>query len=70
MEIQATLKKVLPVTERSNFKSQKFWVEYAENPQYPQTIEMELQQDKCGTLDGVAIGARSEEHTSELQSQR
>lgn len=57
MEIKATLKQVHPVVEKNNFKSQKFWVTYSENPEYPQTIEMELQQGKCGALDGVAIGA-------------
>jgi len=55
--IKAVLKKVHPVIERGNFKSQKVWVTTHDNPEYPQTIEIELQQAKCGSMDGISIGA-------------
>jgi hypothetical protein len=47
MELKATVKKVLATQERSNFKSRKVWLIVDEDLKYPQTIEVELQQDKC-----------------------
>ena len=38
------------------FQKREFVVEYAENPQYPEVIKMEMIQDKCEHLDGYTIG--------------
>lgn len=57
MEIQGTLKALQPVIEREKFTSRKVWLTTAENPEYPQTIEIEVNQAKVDMFDGVAIGA-------------
>lgn len=38
------------------FQKREFIVEYAENANYPQTIAMEMQQDKCEILDSYKTG--------------
>ena len=57
MELKATIKQLHDVVDKGTFKSRKVWVETRDNPQYPQTIEIELQQDKVDMLNNVAIGA-------------
>ena len=47
MELKATVKKVLSTVDRGTFKSRKVWLVVDEDLKYPQTIEVELQQDKC-----------------------
>lgn len=38
------------------FQKREFVIEYAENPQYPELIKLEMIQDKCEHLDGYKIG--------------
>jgi hypothetical protein len=57
MTIQGKFKKQLNVVERSNFKSRKVWITTEDNPQYPQTIELEVNQDKVDMFSGVSEGA-------------
>ena len=38
------------------FSKREFVVEYAENPQYPEFIKMELVNDKTAILDGFNVG--------------
>ena len=47
MELKATVKKVLATVDRGTFKSRKIWLVVDEDLKYPQTIEVEVQQDKC-----------------------
>ncbi|MFY8165277.1 MAG: DUF3127 domain-containing protein [Sediminibacterium sp.] len=47
MELKASVKKVLATVDRGTFKSRKVWLVVDEDLKYPQTIEVELQQDKC-----------------------
>ena len=57
MEIKGKLKAIQPLVEKSNFKSRKIWLTTEDNPTYPQTIEIEVQQDKADMFANVAIGA-------------
>lgn len=57
MEIQGTLKQLQPVIERGEFKSRKVWVTTTDNPEYPQTIELEVSGKNLGIFDNVSIGA-------------
>lgn len=56
MEIKAKFKSQQDIIERANFKSRKVWVITEDNPEYPQTIEVELQKDNVGKLEGVTPG--------------
>lgn len=38
------------------FRKREFVVEYAENPEYHETIKFEMIQDKCEVLNGYNIG--------------
>jgi hypothetical protein len=38
------------------FKKRELIIEYAENPQYPEFIKIEAQQDKTSLLDGLKVG--------------
>ncbi len=38
------------------FKKREFVIEYAENPQYPEYIKLELIQANCQQLDGYKVG--------------
>lgn len=38
------------------FKKREFVVETYDNPQYPQTILLQMTQDKCSILDSYAVG--------------
>lgn len=44
----------LQITE--TFKKREFVVEYAENPEYPETVKFEMIQDKCDILNSYNIG--------------
>jgi len=57
MEIKAKLEQLHDVVERGNFRSRKVWVTTEDNPQFPQTIEIELQQNKVDIMNGISIGA-------------
>ena len=57
MELKGILKQINPVVERGNFKSRKVWLTTEADSKYPQTIEVELQQDKVDLLASVAIGS-------------
>ena len=57
MEIKGTLKKVLPEITRGEFKSRKVWLILAENPEYPQTIEIEVNGKSIDIFNNIAEGA-------------
>ena len=57
MQIEGKFKQLNDVIERGTFKSRKVWITTEDNPQYPQTIEIELQGDKCLLFDNIAVGA-------------
>lgn len=57
MEIKGTLKKVHPEILRGEFKSRKVWLTLADNPEYPQTIEIEVNGKGIDIFNGVSIGA-------------
>lgn len=57
MELIGKLKKIGDVVERADFKSRKIWITTEDNPQYPQTIEIEVNQAKVDMFAGIAIGA-------------
>ena len=40
----------------ASFKKREFVVEFAENPQYPEMLKLEMIQDKCANLDSFNIG--------------
>jgi len=56
MELKCKFYKQLPIVERSNWKSRKVWVITEDNPDYPQTIEIEVSQDKINLFDSVKDG--------------
>ena len=62
MELKAVLKQVNPVIERGNFKSRKVWLTTEADSKYPQTIEVEFQQDKIDLLEGQATGTELNLH--------
>ncbi len=57
MEIVAQLEQLQPVVEREKFKSRKVWVTTEWDGKYPQTIEVELQQDKVDLLNDTPVGS-------------
>lgn len=57
MEIKGTLKKLHPEILRGEFKSRKVWLTLADNPEYPQTIEIEVNGKSIDIFNGVSIGA-------------
>jgi hypothetical protein len=54
------LKDTVQVTD--TFKKREFIVEYAENPQYPEFVKLELVQDKCDLIDNLSIGQEVDVH--------
>lgn len=38
------------------FKKREVVIEYIENPQYPEFIKLEANQDRCNLLDNVKVG--------------
>ena len=57
MELIAKLKKVNPIVERGDFKTRKVWVTTDFTSQYPQTVEVEIQQDKTELFAAVGVGS-------------
>ena len=57
MEIKAKIERIFQTQQvTASFKKREFVVEYAENPQYPEYIKMEMIQDKCDQLDSFSAG--------------
>ena len=57
MEVQGKLIAVMDTNQVSDsFTKREFVVEYAENPQYPELLKLEVIQDKCALLDSFQIG--------------
>lgn len=44
------------------FTKREFVIEYAENPQYPELIKLDLANDKCKLIDNMKIGQEIEVH--------
>jgi len=57
MEIKAKYESQQDIIERGSFKSRKVWVVTEDNPDYPQTIEIEVQQTKVDMFNGITPGA-------------
>ena len=57
MEIKGKVHEVSPVIEvNEKFKKRELIVEYAENPQYPEFLKFEANQDKVSLLDSLKVG--------------
>jgi hypothetical protein len=56
MEIKCKFKQQNDVVERGTFKSRKVWVIDDENADYPQTIEVEVAQDKVDLFNTCRPG--------------
>jgi hypothetical protein len=57
METTGKLVEVFETQQVSDkFKKRDFVLEIAENPQYPETVKFELQQDKCSLIDNYQQG--------------
>jgi len=56
MELQCKFKQQLEVVERGSFRSRKVWVITEDNPDYPQTIEVEVAQDKIDLFNDYSVG--------------
>lgn len=57
MEIIGRLVEKMQIQHISDtFEKQEFVIEFAENPQYPEFIKLELIQGKCGDIDKFNIG--------------
>jgi len=56
MEIKCKFKQQNDVVERGTFKSRKVWVIDDENADYPQTIEVEVAQDKVNLFNNFRPG--------------
>ena len=56
MEIKCKFKQQNEVVERGTFKSRKVWVIDDENADYPQTIEVEVAQDKVNLFNNFRPG--------------
>jgi hypothetical protein len=61
MEIKGTIKKIAETVQISErFRKREFVVEYASNPEYPQTLQFEMVQDRCEFLDPFQEGQQVE----------
>ena len=56
MEIKCKFKQQNDVVERGTFKSRKVWVIDDENADYPQTLEVEVAQDKVNLFNNFRPG--------------
>lgn len=56
MELKCKFKQQNDVVERGTFKSRKVWVIDDENADYPQTIEVEVAQDKVNLFNNFRPG--------------
>ncbi len=57
MEIKGKIKiisETVKISER--FRKREFIVEYASNPDYPQSLQFEMVQDRCELLDPFEVG--------------
>ena len=57
MEIKAEFKQQKDVVTRKDFQSRKIWVVVKDNPEYPQTIEIEVQQKNIDLFTNIQPGA-------------
>ena len=50
--------KVIDETQQvtARFQKREFVLELADNPRYPQSVQFQLTGDRCGSLDGLAVG--------------
>ena len=63
MNIKGKIVTIMEVQQiTASFRKREFVVEYVENPQYPEVIKFELIQDRCGLIDGYAVGQEVEVH--------
>ena len=61
MEIKGKIKKILETVEISErFRKREFIIEYSNNPEYPQSIQFEMIQDRCELLDQFKEGQQVE----------
>ena len=61
MEIKGRIKKISETVQISErFRKREFVVEYASNPDYPQTLQFEMVQDRCELLDSFQEGQQVE----------
>ena len=61
MDIKGKVHEISPVIEvNEKFKKRELIVEYAENPQYPEFLKFEAQQDKVSMLDSLKVGDQVE----------
>lgn len=52
MDIKGKIEKIFSTQQVSqSFRKREFVIEFAENPQYPEYIKLEMIQDKCDQLD-------------------
>lgn len=57
MEIKGRVIEIFATNQISEkFRKREFVVEYAENPQYPEYLKLEMIQDNCDHLDGYKVG--------------
>ena len=56
MNIQGKLLEIFETENKNGFRRREFIVEYAENPDYPQTVKFQMTQDNCSKLDKFAVG--------------
>ncbi|MBC7744221.1 MAG: DUF3127 domain-containing protein [Flavobacterium sp.] len=61
MDIKGKVHEISSVIEvNEKFKKRELIVEFAENPQYPEYVKFEAQQDKVSMLDSCKIGDQVE----------
>ena len=61
MEIKGTIKKIAETVQISDrFRKREFVVEYSSNPDYPQSLQFEMVQDRCELLDSFQEGQQVE----------
>jgi hypothetical protein len=57
MKVEGKLIVVMDVQQVTDtFKKREFVIEFAENPEYPELLKLEMIQDKCSQLDDFSIG--------------
>jgi hypothetical protein len=57
VEIKAKIIEIFNESQvSSKFKKREFVVEYAENPEYPEFLKMELVQSKCDIINDFNVG--------------
>ena len=57
MDLKGKIERIFDAQQvTASFRKREFVVEYAENPQYPEYIKMEMIQDKCDQLDSFSPG--------------